>query len=92
MLKYTVNQRLLVSVMSFFMFANTGLHETSQHHDANTHLYVMSQHHDVTSTLIAILCDSLCANCQFLKTGLVEYIGVLRTPNMFTSSGRHDTA
>ena len=50
---------------SFFMFANTCLH-------------VMSQRHDVTS--IAIQCDSLCANCQFLKTGLVDYIGVLPTP------------
>ena len=27
--KYTVNQRLLVSMTSFFMFANTGLHATS---------------------------------------------------------------
>ena len=31
-------------------------------------------------TLIAIQCDSLCANFGFLKIGLVEYIGVLQTP------------
>ena len=42
-------------VTSFFMFANTYLHVTSQCHD-------------VMSTLIAIHCDSLCANCRFLKT------------------------
>ena len=40
--KYMVNQRLLVSVMYFIMFANT-------------HFYMMLQHHDVMSTLIAIL-------------------------------------
>ena len=28
----------------------------------------------------SIHCDSLCANCRFLKTGLVDYIGVLQTP------------
>ena len=62
--KYTVNQRLLVSVCLcdvFFMFANTHFRVTSQ--CANTHLHVMSQHHDVTSTLIAIQFDSLCTNC-----------------------------
>ena len=56
---------LLVYVTSFFMFKNTRLHATS--------------HHDVTLTLIAIQCDSLCANCGFLKTGLVDHIGVLQT-------------
>ena len=66
MYKYTVNQRLLVSVTSFFIFANTRLH-------------VMSQCHDVMLTLIAIQCDPLCANCRFLKTGLVDHIGVLQT-------------
>ena len=35
-----------------------------------------SQHHDITSILIAIQCDSLCTNCQFLKTGIVDHIGV----------------
>ena len=54
--------------MSFFMFANTRLHVTSKHYD-------------VTSTLIAIQCDSLCANCGFLKTSLVDHIGVLQTTN-----------
>ena len=62
--KYMLNQRLLASVTSFFMFANT-------------HLYPTSQRHDVTLTLIAII---YAQNCQFLKTGLVEYIGVLQTP------------
>ena len=47
---------------------------------ANIHLHVTSQHPDVTSTLIAIQFDSLCANCQFLKTGLADHIGVLQTP------------
>ena len=48
--KYTVNQ-----ITSFFMFANTYLHVTSQCHD-------------VTSTLIAIQCVSLCTNiwCKYL--------------------------
>ena len=41
-----------------------------------------SQRHDITSTLIAIQCDSLCTNCQFLKRGLVDHIGVLQTPIM----------
>ena len=50
-----------MSATSFFMFANTSLHVTSQHHDANTGLY--AQRHDVRLTLIAILCDSLCSNC-----------------------------
>ena len=62
-----INQRLLVLVTSFFMFANT-------------RLYAMSQRHDITLTLIAIPCDSLCSNFGFLKTGLVEYIGVLQKP------------
>ena len=48
-----VNQILLVSVTSFFMFANTSLHVKSQHHSANTHLYVMSQCH------VDINCSSL---------------------------------
>ena len=52
---------------SFFMFANT-------------HLHVTSQHHDITLTLIAIQCGSLCANCRFLETGLVDHKGVLHTP------------
>ena len=39
-----------------------------------------SQCYDVTSTLIAIQCDSLCANCCFLETGIVDNIGVLQTP------------
>ena len=47
---------------------------------ANTHFHVTSQHHDVTSILIAIQWDSLCSNCRFLKTGLVDHIGVLQTP------------
>ena len=47
---------------------------------ANTRLHVMSQRHDITLTLIAIQYDSLCANCQFLKTGLVDHIGVLQAP------------
>ena len=46
----------------------------------NTHLHVTSQHHDVTSTLIAIQCDSLCTNCRFLNTGLVDHKGVIQTP------------
>ena len=53
-------------VTSFFMFANI-------------HLHVTSQRHDITSTLIAIQCDSLCANCRFLKTGLVDHVDVLQT-------------
>ena len=44
---------------------------------ANTRLHVTSQSHDVMSTSIAIQSDSLCANCRFLKTGLVGHIGVL---------------
>ena len=71
-IKCTFNQRLLVSetqsfLYVFFMFVNTCLH-------------VRSQCHDVTSALIAIQRDSLCANCRFLKTGLVDDIGVLQTP------------
>ena len=42
---------------------------------ANTRLHVTSQCHDVTVTLIAIQCD-----CRFLKTGLVDHIGVLQIP------------
>ena len=64
--KFMVNKRLLVSDI-FFMFANTRLHVTSQCHD-------------VMSTLIVIQCDSLCANCRFQKTGLVDRIGVQQTP------------
>ena len=47
-------------VTSFFMFANICLHVTLQLHD-------------IMSTLIAIQCDSLFANCQFMKTGLVYH-------------------
>ena len=54
-------------VTSFFMFANTRLHVTSQCQD-------------IRLTLIAIQCNSLCANCQFLKTGLVDHMGVPQTP------------
>ena len=74
--QYTVNQILLVSANTeflcdvFFMFANTCLHVTSQHHD-------------VMSTLIAIQFDLLCANCQFLQTGLVDHLGVLQTLIIF---------
>ena len=60
--KYMLNQRLLVSVTTFFMFANTCLHTT------------MSWCH------FHINCNYLCSTGQFLKTGLVEYIGVLQTP------------
>ena len=56
-----------MSVTFFFMFANTGL-------------CVTSQHHDVTMALIAILCNALWSNVGFLKTGRVEYLGVLQTP------------
>ena len=58
-------------VTSFFMFANT-------------HLHVTSQRDDITSTLITIKCNSLCANCRFLKTGLVEHMGVLPTPTFYS--------
>ena len=30
--------------------------------------------------VIAIQCNPLCANCRFLKTGLVDHIGVPQTP------------
>ena len=63
------------------MFANTGLRVTSQRHYAKTRLHVMLQRHDAISTLIAIQCNALCANCRFLQTGLVDHIGVLQTPN-----------
>ena len=33
-------------------------------------------------TIIAIHCDSLCTNCRFLKTGLVDHIGVLQAPKI----------
>ena len=46
---------------------------------ANIRLYVTSQRHDIMLTLITIQCDSLCANCRFLKTGLVDHIDVLQT-------------
>ena len=45
-----------------------------------TRFHVTSQCHDVKLTLSAIQCDSLCANCQFLKTDLVDNIDVLQTP------------
>ena len=61
-----INQRLLVSVTSFFMFANT-------------RLYVASQYHGVTFTSIVIRSDSLCSNCGLLKTRLADHIGVLQT-------------
>ena len=54
---------------------------------ANIHLHVTSQCHDVMSTLIANQCDSLCTDCRFLKTGLVDYIGVLKTPIMGFTDG-----
>ena len=41
-------------------------------------MYVMSQMHD--TMIIAVQCDCLCTNCQFLKTGLVDHIDVLQTP------------
>ena len=49
---------------------------------ANTRLYVISQRqrHDVTSTLFAIQCNSPYKNCQFLKTGPADHVGVLQTP------------
>ena len=50
---------------------------------ANTNLHLTSQCHDVTLTLIAIQCDSLCTNCQFLKTGLVDHIGGPTDTNWF---------
>ena len=71
---------MMVSVMSLFLFSNAHLHATSQHHDANAHLYVMSQRHDVTLALIALLRDSLCTNCRFLKTCFVKHIDVQQTP------------
>ena len=40
----------------------------------------MSWRHVDIMTIIAIHCDSLCTNCQFLKTGLVDHIGILKTP------------
>ena len=43
-------------------------------------MYVTSWYH-----VIAIHCDSLWTNCRFLKTGLVDYIGVLQT------SMKHET-
>ena len=67
--KYTVNQRLLVS-------ANTRLHVCDLTMSRRKHPSPC----DIT--LIAIQCDSLCANCRFLKTSLAEHIGVLQTPIM----------
>ena len=52
---------------------------------ANTRLHVVLQCHDVTSTLIAIQCNSLHANCRFLKTGLLDHIGVRQTPTILSS-------
>ena len=48
-------------------------------------MYVMSQHHVDILTIIAIHCDSLYTNCWFLKTGLVDHIGVLQTPMRSTT-------
>ena len=76
--KYTVKQRLLVSV--------SGVYVTSFFMLANAHLHVTSQCHDITSTLIAIQCDSLCTNCRFLKTGLVDHIGVCTDTNNISLS------
>ena len=45
---------------------------------ANTVSMHVTSHHDVTK--IAIKCDAICTNCRFLKTGLVDYIGVQQTP------------
>ena len=42
---------------------------------------VTSKRHDIMM-IIAIHCDSLCTNCRFLKTGLVDHIGVLQTPKI----------
>ena len=48
---------------------------------ANTRLHVcdITRHVDIMM-IIAIYCDSLCTNCRFLETGLVDHIGVLQTP------------
>ena len=40
----------------------------------------ISRRHIDIMTIIAIHCDSLCTNCRFLKTGLVEHIGVGQIP------------
>ena len=58
------------------MSANTEFHVTSFLMFANTHLHATSQCQDVMLTLIVIQCDSLCANCGFLKAGPVDHIGV----------------
>ena len=53
---------------SFFMFGNI-------------HLNVTSQHFNVMMS-ISIQCDSLCTNCQFLKTGRVSHITVPQKTNV----------
>ena len=48
--------------------------------------------HVDSMTIIAIQCDSLCIrNCWFLKTGLVDHIGVLQTPIGFNFGHRTTT-
>ena len=47
-------------------------------------MYVKSQHHVNIMMIIAIHCDPLSRNCQFLKTFLVDHIGVVQTPIMHT--------
>ena len=46
-------------------------------------VYVTSQHHIDFVTIIAIQCDSLCTNCRFLKTGVVDHIGVLPIKELY---------
>ena len=52
-------------------------------------VHVTSQRHGIMSTLIAIQCDSLCINCWFLNTGLVDNIGVQQTPINLENTERH---
>ena len=47
---------------------------------AKTRLNVTSQHH------IDINCNSLYTNCRFLKTDLVDHIGVLQTPTIISGT------
>ena len=55
----------------------------------NTRLHVCdvttSRSHVDIMTIIVLHCDSLCTNCQFLKTGLVDHTGVLQTPISYRS-------
>ena len=77
--KCTVNQRLLVSVTFFFMFANTCLHATSD----DVMLRYVTLRHDIT--WIA----KLWPNCRFLKTGLVDHIGVYTDTNEYGHCNRN---